>query len=156
MEPLPFWLQGGGYGEYAVTRPNQCVPLPTGLSLADGALIEPLAVALHGINLSSIRKGDKILVLGAGPIGLAVAFWAKRAGAASGERRSRSSDHHPHRVSCVGVGGKGVGAGAAATATRFGYRRVLTRRPAHSQGTEYRLRATATRQVLLTRAEFST
>lgn len=77
-----FGLQGGGYGEYAVTRPNQCVPLPTGLTLADGALIEPLAVALHGINLSGIRTGDKVLVLGAGPIGLAVAFWARRYGAA--------------------------------------------------------------------------
>jgi len=77
-----FGLQGGGYGEYAVTRPGQCVPLPADLSLADGALIEPLAVALHGINLSGIRPGDKVLVLGAGPIGLAVAFWAKRAGAA--------------------------------------------------------------------------
>lgn len=77
-----FGLQGGGYGEFAVTRPNQCVPLPADLSLADGALIEPLAVALHGVNLSGIRTGDKVLVLGAGPIGLAVAFWAKRYGAA--------------------------------------------------------------------------
>lgn len=76
-----FGLQGGGYAEYAVTRPNQCIPLPSGLSLADGALIEPLAVALHGINLSGMKTGDKVLVLGAGPIGLAVAFWAKRMGA---------------------------------------------------------------------------
>ena len=77
-----FGLQGGGYAEYAITRPNQCVPLPADLTLADGAIIEPLAVALHGINLSGIRQGDKILVLGAGPIGLAVAFWARRMGAA--------------------------------------------------------------------------
>lgn len=77
-----FGLQGGGYAEYAVTRPNQCVPLPADLTLADGAIIEPLAVALHGINLSGIKAGDKVLVLGAGPIGLAVAFWAKRLGAA--------------------------------------------------------------------------
>jgi (R,R)-butanediol dehydrogenase / meso-butanediol dehydrogenase / diacetyl reductase len=77
-----FGLQGGGYAEYAVTRPNQCVPLPQGLSLTDGALIEPLAVALHGINLSGLKKGDKVLVLGAGPIGLAVAFWARQYGAA--------------------------------------------------------------------------
>lgn len=76
-----FGLQGGGYAEYAVTRPNQCVKLPADLSLADGAIIEPLAVALHGINLSAMQKGDKVLVLGAGPIGLAVAFWAKRYGA---------------------------------------------------------------------------
>jgi (R,R)-butanediol dehydrogenase/meso-butanediol dehydrogenase/diacetyl reductase len=76
-----FGLQGGGYAEYAVTRPNQCIPLPAGLSLADGAIIEPLAVALHGVNLSGLTSGDKVLILGAGPIGLAVAFWARRMGA---------------------------------------------------------------------------
>jgi (R,R)-butanediol dehydrogenase/meso-butanediol dehydrogenase/diacetyl reductase len=77
-----FGLQGGGYAEFALTRPNQCVKLPGDVSLADGAIIEPLAVALHGVNLSGIQEGDKVLVLGAGPIGLATAFWAKRAGAA--------------------------------------------------------------------------
>ena len=76
-----FGLQGGGYAEYAVTRPNQCVALPTDLTLADGAIIEPLAVALHGINLSAMKTGDTVLVIGAGPIGLATAFWAKRFGA---------------------------------------------------------------------------
>jgi (R,R)-butanediol dehydrogenase/meso-butanediol dehydrogenase/diacetyl reductase len=76
-----FGLQGGGYAEYALTRPNQCVKLPADLSLADGAIIEPLAVALHGVNLSGLKPGDKVLVLGAGPIGLAVAFWARRMGA---------------------------------------------------------------------------
>jgi len=75
-----FGLQGGGYAEYALTRPNQCVILPKSASLADGAIVEPLAVALHGVNLAGVRSGDKVLVLGAGPIGLAVAFWAKRAG----------------------------------------------------------------------------
>jgi (R,R)-butanediol dehydrogenase/meso-butanediol dehydrogenase/diacetyl reductase len=77
-----FGLQGGGYAEYALTRPNQCVKLPSDVSIADGAIIEPLAVALHGVNLSGLKAGDKILVLGAGPIGLAVAFWARRMGAA--------------------------------------------------------------------------
>lgn len=77
-----FGLQGGGYAEYALTQPNQCVKLPADVSLVDGAIIEPLAVALHGVNLSGMKAGDKVLVLGAGPIGLAVAFWAKRMGAA--------------------------------------------------------------------------
>jgi (R,R)-butanediol dehydrogenase / meso-butanediol dehydrogenase / diacetyl reductase len=76
-----FGLQGGGYAEYALTRPNQCIKLPADLSLADGAIVEPLAVALHGVHLSGLKAGDKALVLGAGPIGLAVAFWAKRLGA---------------------------------------------------------------------------
>ncbi len=76
-----FGLQGGGYAEFALTRPNQCIRLPKSASLADGAIIEPLAVALHGVKLSGINKGDRVLVLGAGPIGLAVAFWAKQYGA---------------------------------------------------------------------------
>jgi len=76
-----FGLQGGGYAEYAVTRPNQCIRLPASASLADGAIIEPLAVALHGVGLSGCKPGDRVLILGAGPIGLAVAFWARRRGA---------------------------------------------------------------------------
>jgi (R,R)-butanediol dehydrogenase/meso-butanediol dehydrogenase/diacetyl reductase len=61
-----FGLQGGGYAEFALTRPNQCIRLPGDISLADGAIIEPLAVALHGVNLSGLKAGDKVLVLGAG------------------------------------------------------------------------------------------
>ncbi len=78
-----FGLQGGGYAEYALTTPAQCIRLPQSTSLADGAIIEPLAVALHGVNLSGLHRGDKVLILGAGPIGLAVAYWAKRAGASA-------------------------------------------------------------------------
>ena len=74
-------LQGGGYAEYALTSHQQCVRLPRGASLADGAIVEPLAVALHGVLLSGLQPGDRVIVLGAGPIGLAVAFWARRMGA---------------------------------------------------------------------------
>jgi (R,R)-butanediol dehydrogenase/meso-butanediol dehydrogenase/diacetyl reductase len=74
-------LQGGGYAELARTSERQCVPLPRSASLADGAIIEPLAVALHGVMLSGIAPGDRVLVLGAGPIGLGVAYWARRMGA---------------------------------------------------------------------------
>jgi (R,R)-butanediol dehydrogenase/meso-butanediol dehydrogenase/diacetyl reductase len=54
-----FGLQGGGYAEYALTRPNQCVKLPQSASLDDGAIIEPLAVALHGVNMSGLKTGNK-------------------------------------------------------------------------------------------------
>ncbi|KPF88766.1 molecular chaperone GroES [Novosphingobium sp. AAP83] len=77
-----FGLQGGGYAEYAKTRANQCIRLPRTAGMDDGAIIEPLAVALHGVNMSGMKPGDKVLILGAGPIGLAVAFWARRKGAA--------------------------------------------------------------------------
>ena len=75
-------LQGGGYGEYTAATPRQCFKMPATTSLADGALVEPLAVALHGVILSGLVPGARVLVLGAGPIGLGAAFWARRLGAA--------------------------------------------------------------------------
>jgi (R,R)-butanediol dehydrogenase/meso-butanediol dehydrogenase/diacetyl reductase len=76
-------LQGGGYAEYAAVRERQCCSLSRSFSLADGALAEPLAVALHGVQLSGLKAGAKALVIGAGPIGLSVAYWARRMGATS-------------------------------------------------------------------------
>ncbi len=74
-------LQGGGYAELAVAAGRQCLRLPTATSVEDGALVEPLAVALHGVALSGLSAGARVLILGAGPIGLAVAFWCRRLGA---------------------------------------------------------------------------
>ncbi|WP_249673929.1 zinc-dependent alcohol dehydrogenase [Pseudomonas abieticivorans] len=77
-----FSLQGGGFAELATARAHQCVVLPASIGLADSALAEPLAVALHGVMRARLRPGAKVLVLGAGAIGLAVAYWARRLGAA--------------------------------------------------------------------------
>ncbi len=74
-------LQGGGYAELALTTERQCLVLPDSTTLEDGALVEPLAVALHGVALASLSPGARVLVMGAGPIGLGVAFWARRLGA---------------------------------------------------------------------------
>jgi len=76
------YLQGGGYAEYALATDRQCLKLPATTSTEEGALVEPLAVALHGVTLCGLKAGDRVLVMGAGPIGLAVAFWAQRQGAA--------------------------------------------------------------------------
>ncbi|MBV1691262.1 alcohol dehydrogenase catalytic domain-containing protein [Novosphingobium sp. G106] len=54
-----------------VARPESLLPLPEGLSLDAGALVEPLAVATHGVNQLGVKPGDKVAVFGAGPIGLA-------------------------------------------------------------------------------------
>lgn len=99
-----FGLQGGGYAEYALTRPNQCIKLPKSASMADGAIIEPLAVALHGVNMSSLQKDDKVLILGAGPIGLAVAFWAQQRGAAAIVVQD-IADHQRTRAMDMGASG---------------------------------------------------
>src|ERR1700677_545633 len=75
-------LIGGGYAQYAAIAGRQCRKLPVGIRSSDGALAEPLAVALHGIHRSGMKPGDRVLIVGAGAIGLAVAFWARRLGAA--------------------------------------------------------------------------
>jgi (R,R)-butanediol dehydrogenase/meso-butanediol dehydrogenase/diacetyl reductase len=97
-------LQGGGYAEYALTTPKQCIALPKSASLADGALVEPLAVALHGVALSGLRPSDRVLVLGAGPIGLAVAFWARRLGASQVVVQD-IADHQQDRALSMGATG---------------------------------------------------
>ena len=57
-------------------------PLPDGMSATDGAMLEPLGVALHALDLGHLRIGSTVAVVGAGPIGLLLAQAARRAGAA--------------------------------------------------------------------------
>jgi len=71
----------GGFGQYLATPERVAVKLPSSLTLADGALIEPLAVSLHGVALAQITPGARVLVIGAGPIGLGAVHWARRLGA---------------------------------------------------------------------------
>ncbi|PZO79504.1 MAG: Zn-dependent alcohol dehydrogenase [Mesorhizobium amorphae] len=75
-------LIGGGYAERATVAARQCRRLPDDLPIEEGALAEPVAVALHAASRGDVRPGARVLVLGAGPIGLLVAFWARRMGAA--------------------------------------------------------------------------
>jgi (R,R)-butanediol dehydrogenase/meso-butanediol dehydrogenase/diacetyl reductase len=84
-------LEFGGFAEYVVARARETVALPAALSMDDGALIEPLAVGLHGVKLADMKPGARVLVVGAGPIGLAVAYWARRLGAARIAVMARSS-----------------------------------------------------------------
>jgi (R,R)-butanediol dehydrogenase/meso-butanediol dehydrogenase/diacetyl reductase len=76
-----FRFDGGGYGQYSLAEPHQLVKLPRTLSLADGALVEPMAVSLHGVKLAQPQPGARVLIVGAGPIGLAAAYWSRRLGA---------------------------------------------------------------------------
>lgn len=71
----------GGYAQYAIADARWCVKLPESLSMADGALIEPLAVSLRAVRAARLMPGDRVLVLGAGPIGAAAVYWARQAGA---------------------------------------------------------------------------
>ena len=72
---------GGSFSQYALAGERECAILAPEVDDTDGALIEPLAVGLHGVRLAEIPVGARVLVLGAGAIGLAAAFWARRLGA---------------------------------------------------------------------------
>ncbi|KAE9364525.1 alcohol dehydrogenase [Stipitochalara longipes BDJ] len=64
--------EGGGFCEQSVVKAASCIPLPDSVSLKVGALSEPLAVAWHCIRVSGFKQGQTALILGAGPIGLAI------------------------------------------------------------------------------------
>jgi (R,R)-butanediol dehydrogenase/meso-butanediol dehydrogenase/diacetyl reductase len=76
------YLRQGAYAEFAVAAAGNCIKLPSTVSISDGALVEPMSVALHGCLRAGIANDMRILVTGAGPIGLAAMFWARRLGAA--------------------------------------------------------------------------
>ena len=63
----------GGMAEYVLAPADHLVALPSGLALANASLIEPLAVALHGLRQGRLEERDRVLVIGAGAIGLATA-----------------------------------------------------------------------------------
>jgi threonine dehydrogenase-like Zn-dependent dehydrogenase len=73
---------GGGLSDFVVVPRYSVLALPSNISLAVGALVEPLAVAWHAVSASPLKEGDRVLVLGGGPIGLAVvqALKARKAG----------------------------------------------------------------------------
>jgi (R,R)-butanediol dehydrogenase/meso-butanediol dehydrogenase/diacetyl reductase len=71
----------GGYAQYARAGAEGCLKLSDALSFDDGALVEPLAVALHGVRMVDQIKGSTVTVVGCGPIGLGAVFWARRLGA---------------------------------------------------------------------------
>ena len=73
--------RNGGFAEYAIVPEKQAYKLPDNLSYEEGAMGEPVACCLHGIDLSGIKHGDKVLIVGAGTIGLIMVQLTKLAGA---------------------------------------------------------------------------
>ncbi|MBS44189.1 MAG: alcohol dehydrogenase [Nocardioides sp.] len=62
----------GGYAEQVLVEAAFAMPVPDGLDLDLAALTEPLAVAWHAVNRGEVAKGDVAVVVGCGPVGLAV------------------------------------------------------------------------------------
>jgi len=72
----------GGFAAYSVVPARMVHKMPDALSMEQGALVEPAAVALHAVRMSKIKAGDTAAVFGAGPIGLLVVEALRVAGAA--------------------------------------------------------------------------
>ncbi len=71
----------GAFQSYWTVPAHTLYKLPKTLSLAHGALVEPLAVAVHDVRLGEVKMGDTAVIIGGGPIGMLIAMVAKDAGA---------------------------------------------------------------------------
>ncbi len=83
----------GGYAEQVVVEESLMFPLPNGLSPELGVLTEPMSIGWHAVRRSEIKKRDVAIVIGCGPVGLAVITMLK----AQGVRTIVASDFSPGR-----------------------------------------------------------
>jgi len=67
----------GAFATYVKCKCNHLHKLPDELTYEEGALVEPTSIALHAVNISGMKVGDVVAVLGLGPIGQLVARLAK-------------------------------------------------------------------------------
>ncbi|MDQ2648961.1 MAG: zinc-binding dehydrogenase [Actinomycetota bacterium] len=73
IEPIVYSNKtAGGYGERMLLSAPMISEIPNGLDFRHAALTEPMAVGLHAVNKAAIKPGEGALVLGCGPVGLAV------------------------------------------------------------------------------------
>lgn len=88
----------GGMAEELVVPERSLVPLPAGAALADASLVEPLAVAVHGLRLGGHTAATDTTIVGAGSIGLAaVAVAADTVGANDGDGTVSVVARHDHQ-----------------------------------------------------------
>jgi L-iditol 2-dehydrogenase len=96
----------GGLREFLAWPTSLLHPLPGELSDDDGALLEPLGVALHALDLGHLRLGQSAAVIGCGPIGLMLIQLLLAGGAG----RVVAADPLPHRLrAAVGFGAQAAG-----------------------------------------------
>ncbi|MGE3908739.1 MAG: zinc-binding dehydrogenase [Chloroflexota bacterium] len=86
---------GGGFAEIMKRRPAGFFPLAPGMSAQQGALVEPLAVGVHGVRWSRMAEAATVVIIGAGTIGLTTLMAARALGAGSVHITAR----HAHQAS---------------------------------------------------------
>jgi len=90
----------GGMAEYMSVPTDALVPLAAGVDIGHASLVENLAVAVHGLNRARLEARDTVAVVGAGPIGLALAAALGRSGFAV----SIAARHEHQRVAADRIG----------------------------------------------------
>jgi len=103
----------GALCEYRTDPAALCFPVPDSVTAREAAMIEPLAVAVHSVELGRVQPGDTVAVFGLGPIGLLIAQVAKLAGAS----RVLGTDLLEYRVEVGARFGVDMGINAAANDT---------------------------------------
>lgn len=86
-----------GYAEYILMKAWQASPVPDGVSDLQAAMVEPMAAAYHGVHRSRMRKGDRVAVIGAGPLGL----FAMQIARAMGASKVIASEPAPARAAAA-------------------------------------------------------
>lgn len=71
----------GSLQDYVVQPAHTAFPIPDSMTFVQGAVLEPLGVALHSLNLGKVHLADTVAVIGGGPIGLLIAALARLSGA---------------------------------------------------------------------------
>lgn len=92
----------GGLAEFVRVPAYGLFALPPDLPLDTGALAEPVAVAVHGVRLARVARGDRVLVQGSGVIGLLTALVAAEAGATV-----TATARYPHQAEAAARFGAG-------------------------------------------------
>ena len=106
-------IRGGGFADYIVRRAAGCYGLPDSLSWEEAALVEPLAVSVHGMRRGELRGGETVAVLGAGNIGLTAVAAARALGAG----QVFASARHEHQAAMA----RRLGADQGAAPGRAGF-----------------------------------
>jgi L-iditol 2-dehydrogenase len=101
----------GAYAELIAVPEELLVPLPDTLSYEEGALVEPLAVAMHAVNITPLSSMDFVVVVGAGPIGLLTMLTARLTGA----RSIVVTDRDQHRLGVARLLGAALTVDVAST-----------------------------------------
>ena len=86
--------QMGGFGERMVITQRSAFRLPASVSVAEGALVEPIACGRRAMRAGRLEQGQHVLVIGGGSMGMAAVWWARRMGAGAVSVATRTPARH--------------------------------------------------------------